>query len=75
MGRPTVLLATSRFLDFARESAIGYGLPTARIAMIEHPLGGIGEREVEARSAAGVEEVLRLLSTQPNPSPPGRGSG
>jgi len=73
MGRPTVLLATSRFLDFARESAVGYGLPAARIAVIEHPLGGIGEHEVEARSAAVVEEVLRLL--QQSPSPSGRGSG
>ena len=74
MGRPAVLLATSRFLDFARESAVGYGLPAARIAVIEHPLGGIGEREVEARSAAVVEEVLRLLGKQ-SPSPSGRGSG
>ena len=61
MGRPTVLLATERFADFARESAVNYGLPTARIAVIEHPLGGIEEAAIVARAIAVVDQVLRLL--------------
>ena len=62
MGRPTILLATARFADFARESALGYGLPQARIAVVEHPLGGIAEAQVVARADAVVEEVVRLLT-------------
>jgi hypothetical protein len=57
-----VLLATARFADFARESAIGYGLPTARIAVVEHPLGGVLEDGIVARAAEAVEQVLRLLA-------------
>ena len=62
MGRPTVLLATSRFADFARESAIGYGLPNARIVVVEHPLGGVAEPLIAARAAAAVDAVIHLLS-------------
>jgi len=57
-----VLLATARFADFARESAAGYGLPAARIAVVEHPLGGTAEAGIVARAAAAVEQVIRLLS-------------
>ena len=62
MGRPTILLATSRFADFARESALGYGLPQARIAVVDHPLGGVAEAQIVARADAVLEEVVRLLT-------------
>lgn len=63
-GRPTVLVATSRFVGLALEAAQGYGLATPRIAVVEHPLGGTAESGVLARAAAAVEPVIRLLAAR-----------
>ena len=58
---PTVLLATEPFVPLAQSQSASYGLPQARLAVIEHPLGAISAPEVEARASAVVDEVLRLL--------------
>lgn len=62
MGRPAVLVATLRFVGLAREVSAGYGLPSARIAMIEHPLGGVAEQVVIERANSAVEQVIALLT-------------
>ncbi len=62
MGTPTVVVTTTAFEALTREVARSFGLPDARIAVVEHPLGGISEEEVAGRARAAAEEVLGLLS-------------
>jgi len=61
-GVPCVLLATGPFEGLARQVGESYGFATTRIAVVEHPLGGIGREAVQERAAAVVEVALRLLS-------------
>ena len=42
------------------------GLPDARIATVEHPIGGIGEAALLARAETLVDAVLALLAPQHN---------
>lgn len=60
-GVPAVLLATEPFVPLAESQSEAYGLPDARLAVIEHPLGGISATDVEARAESVVDDVLRLL--------------
>ena len=64
-GRPTVLVATTAFAALARQVAAASGLPAARIAVVAHPLGGIGEAAVTTRVDEAVEAVLALLTGSP----------
>ena len=57
-----MVVATSSFAALAQQVAVTYGLPTARLAVVEHPLGGISDDEVRARAEGAVEEVLALLT-------------
>ena len=62
-GHPTVLVATASFAALARQAAEAYGFPDARrIAVVEHPLGGISEPEVTGRAERAVDAVLELLT-------------
>lgn len=51
------------FENLTRQVALAFGLPQARIVVIEHPLGGIEENLVLSRAQGMVEEVLRLWTT------------
>jgi hypothetical protein len=62
-GVPTVVLVTEPFAELAAYSAHTEALPQARIAVIEHPLGGVGRDAVTAKAHAAVETVLGLLSS------------
>jgi hypothetical protein len=53
---------TARFADFARQSAAGYGLAAARIAVV--PIGGVAEDLIAARARAAVEQVIGLLAKE-----------
>jgi hypothetical protein len=61
-GVATVLVATTSFAALARQVADAYGLPDARIAVVEHPLGGIADVDVVARAERVVDEVLALVT-------------
>lgn len=64
-GHPTVLVATASFAALARQAADAYGFADARIAVVEHPLGGISERDVTVRAERVVDTVLELLTATP----------
>jgi hypothetical protein len=66
---PTVVVATTSFAALAHQMADTFGLPEARIAVVEHPLGGIDEDAVRARAEEAVEQVLELLGTTPGTAP------
>jgi len=61
-GVATVLVATTSFAALARQVAAADGLPDARIAVVDHPLGGIGEADVVARAERAVDVVLALVT-------------
>jgi len=37
-------------------------IPSARIAVVAHPIGGTPEAELVARADASVDDLIRLLS-------------
>ncbi len=55
------MVATHDFAALARESARAQGLPDARIATVEHPIGGVGNAQLLARAETLVDTVLALL--------------
>jgi hypothetical protein len=57
-----VVVATTSFAGLARRVADQLAFPTARIAVVEHPLGGTAEPDVLARADGAVEDVLALLT-------------
>ncbi len=61
-GVPTVLVATTSFAGLARQVAAADGLAGARIAVVDHPLGGIVEADVVARAERAVDDVLALVT-------------
>ena len=61
-GVPTVVIVTEPFAELAQYAAHTEALPLARIAVISHPLGGVGPDVVTAKAHDAVETVLGLLS-------------
>ena len=59
------MVATTSFADLARRVADQFAFATARIAVVEHPLGGTAEAGVIARADGAVESVLALLTGRP----------
>lgn len=59
------MVVTTRggFHNLTMQCAAAFGLPEARMVVVDHPLGGIEEEAVLARAQTIVEEVLRLWTT------------
>lgn len=55
-------MTTTRFVDLTSRVASTIGLPSCRVAVVEHPLGGIDERAVVQRADAVVERIVTLLT-------------
>jgi hypothetical protein len=56
-----VVVTTTAFEVLTRAVAERSRLPDARIAVIEHPLGGITDDDVRARAHAVVDDVVALF--------------
>jgi hypothetical protein len=63
-GRPAVVFTTTLFEALTRQVAASFGLPDARIVVVDHPLGGTDAATIERRADAAVDEVLTLLSAK-----------
>ena len=59
-----MVVATTPFAVLAHEVANAFGLPEARVAVVEHPLGGVAEEAVVRRADAAIDVVLALLEPQ-----------
>ena len=59
------MVATTSFAELARRVADQFAFPSARIAVVEHPLGGTAEAGVIDRADGAVETVLALLTGGP----------
>lgn len=55
-------VTTTAFERLSRQVALTLGLPEARVAVVRHPLGGIGEAEVAKSSALSIEQLLQLAT-------------
>jgi len=56
-------LATEKFADLARQSAQQIGLDRARIATVQHPVGGVADSELVLRADAAVDRLIELLTS------------
>jgi hypothetical protein len=59
-----VVVATASFAALARKVAGAYGLPNARIVVVEHPLGGIDDDAVLERAEGAVGDVVALVTRE-----------
>ena len=53
-----MVLATDKFADLARHSAVEAGLPNARIVILDHPIGGVASEELGRRAEQAVDEIM-----------------
>lgn len=58
LGTPTVLICTDVFAGLAEVIARQAGLPTIRIAEVEHPIGGQPPQQIAAKADAVVKSVV-----------------
>jgi hypothetical protein len=58
-----VVTTSGGFHNLTLQCAAAFGLPEARVAVIDHPLGGIEESAVLARAQSIVEDVMKLWTT------------
>lgn len=62
-----MLVLTEVFVGIARKSATKLGISDPRLAVIEHPLGGLAADAVRSRAVAAVEVVLSALGVGEQP--------
>ncbi len=61
-GIPTVVIGTDEFADLARLESRNRGLADLPLAVVSHPLGGIGEDEVLRKVDGAADLVARALA-------------
>jgi hypothetical protein len=64
-GVPTATVNTDEFVVLGQSEAIALGLPGLPIVVVKHPIGDVSEPEVRARAAAAMDEVGKVLVTDP----------
>ena len=57
-----MVIATTPFTALAHSVADAFGLPEARIAVVEHPLGGTDADEIRRRGDAAAPDVRALVT-------------
>ncbi|MBI4525845.1 MAG: thiol-disulfide oxidoreductase [Deltaproteobacteria bacterium] len=68
-GIPTVTVATTAFIDLAKASTAGTGVPEMSFVVVEHPIGGISKEQIEAKADAAFPEILKMaLEWKPQPA-------
>ena len=65
-----MLVLTDVFVNIAHHSGAKLGLPEPRMAVIDHPLGGLSDDAVRARAATAVDTVLQALGLDEGDVPP-----
>lgn len=62
LGVPTVVIGTDEFAELARLESRNRGLAGLPLALVPHPLGGIGEDEVLRKVNGAADVVARALA-------------
>lgn len=64
-GLPSVLVASSAFVDAAEKQARMLGQPQARRVFVEHPIQDRTDDELRALAAGAVTGIARALNGEP----------
>jgi hypothetical protein len=58
---PSASIITDVFIPTGKAMARSWGLPDFRFLVMQHPIANLNEAELDARAAAIVPEVVKLL--------------
>lgn len=61
-GRPVVVIVSERFEAMARRAAKGFGLPGARLVVVQHPIGGEPDSMLRTMARGAVEEAMNCFT-------------
>jgi hypothetical protein len=59
------VVTTTRFEVLTNRVAANFGMPDARILVVDHPLGGTDEATIARWADAGVERAVALFTGVP----------
>jgi hypothetical protein len=65
VGKPSVLVASSAFVDAAEKQARMLGQPGARRVFVEHPIQDRTDDELRELARAALAEVVLALDAEP----------
>ena len=57
-----MVVTTTKFVALTKRVAANFGLPDARICIVDHPLGGTDEATILAWADAAVDEIIALFT-------------
>ncbi len=60
-GKPTICICTHKFADYAKSLAKAQGAEDLRIIEMEHPIAGLKENDVKAKTEKIIPEIKKLL--------------
>ena len=60
-GVPTISICSHHFAPFARELAESYGANNLRIVEIEHPIAGLSEEDIKAKTLKIIPKIKEIL--------------
>lgn len=66
-GIPAVSIVTEPFMPTGQAMAASWGLPHYQFIAMPHPIANLTETELNARADKLVEQVVKLVQTQPSP--------
>jgi len=59
-GIPTVTIATTDFVDGARNTAQGLGVPELPVVIVPHPFGGQSKEALRAKADGAFQDILKI---------------
>lgn len=62
VGKPAVVVTTTKFAPIAETLAASFGLPETRRLVLPHPIGGTDEPTLHAWADAAVDELIKLFT-------------
>jgi hypothetical protein len=61
-GRPTVVLTTTQFVNLTNRVVANFGMPGARVLVVNHPLGGTDTETIRSWADGAVDRTLALFT-------------
>jgi hypothetical protein len=70
-GIPTVTIATTEFINLAKQTALGYGVADMAFVVVPHPIGSINREDVRKKADDSFPEILKMVTEwKPATNPP-----
>jgi hypothetical protein len=58
-----VVVTTTKFERLTAQVAANFGLPDARVVVVEHPLGGTDDDTIRSWADAAVDRIIELFTS------------